>query len=58
MTLWWWKQCGVAVPQGFCDGECNVIYSAIVLCEATNDRYTWVAVNSASAGWVVASQYK
>jgi hypothetical protein len=27
----------------------------VVLCEATNSMYTWVAVNSASAGQVVAS---
>jgi hypothetical protein len=32
------------------DGE-----GEVVLCEATNSMYTWVAVNSASAGWVVAS---
>jgi hypothetical protein len=51
------KRC-TGVTKTTCCGECNVIYSAMVLCEATNGRYTWVAVNSASAGWLVASQYR
>jgi hypothetical protein len=36
----------------------KLVFSEVVLCVATNSRYTGVAVNSASVEWVVASHQR